>query len=188
MPDTARPGARADRLTAPLADGVAHLEPLGESHREPLRAACAADPAIWDIYPVSYAGAGFDPAFDALTDTAGRVPFAALAGGVLVGMTGYLNIAGKHRVLEIGGTYLAPAARGSGLNRRFKQLLIDHAFACGFHRIEFRIDARNARSQAAVEKLGARREGVLRDHMITWTGHVRDTVVFAILQREWAAR
>jgi RimJ/RimL family protein N-acetyltransferase len=181
MPDP----ARAERLPQHLRDGVVHLEPLDEQHREPLRAACAADPAIWEIYPVSFAGAAFDPAFDDLIDAAGRVPFAAFAGGVLVGMTGYLHIEPRHRVLEIGGTYLAPDARGTGVNRHFKRLLIDHAFACGFHRIEFRVDARNLRSQAAVEKLGATREGVLRDQMVTWTGFVRDTVVFSILEGEW---
>lgn len=177
--------AWAGRLPARLDDGGAHLEPMDEHHREPLRAACAADPAIWDIYPIGYIGTAFDPAFDSLLAGDRRVPFAAFAGGVLVGMTGYLNIAPGHRVLEIGGTYLAPDARGTGINRRFKRLLIDHAFACGFNRIEFRIDARNTRSQAAVERIGARREGVLREQMTTWNGFVRDTVVFAILAREW---
>ena len=62
------------------------------------------------------------------------------------------------------------------------------AFACGFRRVEFRVDARNARSQAAMAKLGAVREGVLRADRITWTGHVRDTVLFSLLAAEWRAR
>jgi RimJ/RimL family protein N-acetyltransferase len=169
----------------PLADGVAHLEPLDESHREALRAACAADPAIWDIYFVSYAGPEFDASFDALMTSPDRRVFAAFAGGVLIGMTGYLHIIAAHRTVEIGNTYLAPEARGTGLNRRFKCLLIDHAFACGFHRIEFRADIRNARSQAALAKLGAAREGVLRDHLLTWNDHVRSSAVFSILRDEW---
>ena len=59
------------------------------------------------------------------------------------------------------------------------------AFDCGFRRIEFRVDERNKRSQAAMTKLGAVREGVMRADRITWTGHVRDTVLFAILKNEW---
>ena len=180
--------ARADRLSMPLADGVAHLEPLDESHREALRAACAADPAIWDIYFVSYRGPEFDASFDALMASAERKIFAAFAGGVLMGMTGYLHVAAAHRTLEIGNTYYAPDARGTGLNRRYKGLLLDHAFACGFHRVEFRVDIRNARSQAAMAKLGATREGVLRDHLVTWNGHVRSSAVFSILKGEWHGR
>ncbi len=177
--------ARADRLLVRLADDVVHLEPLDESHREPLRAACAADDAIWDIYFTSYRGADFDPAFDRLIEGDDRLVFGAFAGGVLVGMTGYLHIAAAHRTLEIGNTYLAPQTRGSGINARFKRLLIDHAFACGFTRCEFRVDLRNMRSQAAMGKLGATREGVLRDHLLTWNGHVRSSAVYAILKDEW---
>jgi RimJ/RimL family protein N-acetyltransferase len=177
--------ACAERLSVPLADGVAHLEPLDESHREALRAACAADPAIWNIYFVSYNGPEFDASFDALMAGSDRRVFAAFAGGVLIGMTGYLHVVPAHRTLEIGNTYYAPEARGTGLNRRFKSLLIEHAFACGFHRIEFRVDIRNQRSQAAMAKLGAVREGVLRDHLLTWNGHVRSSAIFSILKGEW---
>ncbi|WP_156679182.1 GNAT family N-acetyltransferase [Sphingomonas profundi] len=177
--------ADAARLLARLADDHVHLEPLDESHRDPLRAACAADPAIWDIYYISYRGDTFDPAFDALLEGTDRKVFAAFAGGVLVGMTGYLHIAPEHRAVEIGNTYLAPDARGSGVNARFKRLLLAHAFACGFHRVEFRVDTRNARSQAALTKLGAVREGVLRDHLVTWNGHVRSSAIFSILASEW---
>ena len=87
--------------------------------------------------------------------------------------------------LEIGGTYYRPRLRGSGFNRRVKAMMLERAFACGIRRVEFRVDARNARSQAAMKKLGAVREGVLRGDRITWTGHVRDTVLFAILKDEW---
>ena len=81
-----------------------------------------------------------------------------------------------------------PAARGTGLNGRIKPLLIGRALDCGFTRIEFCIDQRNVRSQKAVEKLGAVREGVLRKQRITWTGHVRDTVIYSILADEWRGR
>ncbi|HZV19755.1 MAG TPA: GNAT family protein [Sphingobium sp.] len=68
-----------------------------------------------------------------------------------------------------------------------KRLMVAHAFACGLRRIEFRIDTRNARSQAAVRKLGAVYEGTLRAERITWTGHVRDTALFALLREDWEA-
>ena len=83
-------------------------------------------------------------------------------------------------VLEIGSTYYVPAMRGTGFNRIVKDLMLGRAFACGFRRVEFRVDARNGRSQAAIAKIGAVREGVLRADRITWTGHVRDTVLFSI--------
>lgn len=180
--------ADAGALTVTLTDGIARLEPIGEEHREAVRAACAADADIWKIYPTNWRGSGFDAQFDVAATSPDRCIFAAFAGGVLVGFTGYLAIAPTRDALEIGSTYLAPDARGTGLNRRLKALLIDHAIACGFQRIEFRVDARNGRSQAAVLKLGAVREGLLRRERKTWTGHVRDTAIFSILADEWQAR
>ena len=88
-------------------------------------------------------------------------------------------------MLEIGGTYYRPKFRGTGFNRRVKDMMLKRAFDCGIRRVEFRVDRRNGRSQAAMKKLGAVREGVLRADRITWTGHVRDTVLFAILKDEW---
>ncbi|MET0269742.1 MAG: GNAT family protein [Sphingomonas sp.] len=178
---------RMEDLSVRLGDEVVHLEPLDETHREALRAACAQDEAIWEIYPASFAGAHFDASFDAYAGDGGRRLFALFAGGVLIGMSGYLNIDARNGVLEIGGTYLAPPARGTDLNRRFKRLLIDHAIACGFVRIEFRIDTRNARSMRAVAKLGALHEGTLRQQRVTWTGYRRDTAVFGLLAAEWDA-
>lgn len=177
---------KAEALLTTLADGVVHLDPLGEEHREPLRAACAEDQTIWDIYPVCLIGEYFDPAFDAIMANPARLAFAIFAGGVLIGTTAYLSPSPADRTVEIGGTYIAPPARGSGINRHVKRLMIGHAFALGYHRIEFRIDARNRRSMAAVEKLGARLEGVMRRQRTTWTGHVRDTALYSLLPEEWA--
>ncbi len=87
-------------------------------------------------------------------------------------------------MLEIGNTYYRPAFRGTGFNRRIKDMMLTRAFHAGYRRVEFRVDARNQRSQAAMAKLGAVREGVMRADRITWTGHVRDTVLFSILQGE----
>lgn len=172
-------------LTAPIDAGILHLEQLAETHREPLRAICPDDDAVWEIYPTHMAGADFDPAFDAILCNPDRLPFAIFDGSLLTGISGYLNIDATNHVLEIGGTYMTPASRGTGLNGRVKALLIPRAFDAGFTRVEFRIDARNLRSIRAVEKLGAAREGVMRRQRITWTGHVRDTVLFSILKDEW---
>lgn len=172
-------------LHAPLAEGDLALVPLVEAHREPLRAACAADADIWAMLPYSMLGDAFDPAFDTMTDTPSRLPFAVLVGGALGGCTSYLHDAANAAV-EIGGTYITPALRGTGVNRRMKALLVGHAFACGIGRVEFRVDARNRRSCAAVEKLGAHRDGVLRRNRVTWTGYVRDTVIYSLLPGEWS--
>lgn len=176
-------------LETVLVDGDVRLEPLAAQHVEPLRAACARDLDIWDIYPVSMLGEHFDRAMEEFHATANWVRFAVLHRGSLVGMTCFINPDERNHVVEIGGTYIEPAARGSaGVNTRIKRLMINHAFACGFTRIEFRVDARNLRSQAAVLKLGAVHEGTLRRNRITWTGYVRDTCVFGLLKDEWSGR
>lgn len=180
------PPADRDRLHQPLQGEGFALLPLGPAHRDALAAACAADPAIWDIYASNFGPEGFDANFTALLGNAGRLPFAIVADEAVVGMTAYLRVDPGAQTLEIGNSYLAPERRGTGINGRMKRLMIDHAFACGFRRIEFRIDARNQRSQAAVRKLGAVQEGVLRAERVTWTGHVRDTVLFGLLESDWA--
>jgi len=177
-----------DDLLTPIEAPGLYLEQLADHHREALRAICPVDDPVWEIYPVRFAGPDFDAAFDATLTSADRNAFLILADGEPVGMSGYLNVHPADNALEIGLTYMTPATRGTGLNSRIKPLLIGRALACGFHRIELRVDARNIRSQKAVEKLGAVREGVLRKQRITWTGHVRDTVIYSILADEWAAR
>jgi RimJ/RimL family protein N-acetyltransferase len=113
------------------------------------------------------------------------MPYAVFAGGRLVGMTAWLRPDWSAQTVEIGGSYIHPDVRGTGLNGRLKRLMIGHAFAAGIRRIEFRIDERNKRSQAAVAKLGAVREGVLRSERVTWTGFVRDTGLWSLLADEW---
>ena len=101
-------------------------------------------------------------------------------------MSCFINIDDSRQTLEIGSTYYRPAfARHRASTARVKDMMLRHAFDCGYRRIEFRVDRRNARSQAAMKKLGAVREGVMRADRITWTGHVRDTVLFSILKEEW---
>ena len=171
-------------LAAPMIGDGVRAEPIAEAHRAALKAACAEDADIWAIYALDFGPDGFDRNFDRMA-VMGWVGFVLFEGDDLVGMSYYLNIDEGRGVLEIGGTYYRPKFRGTGINRRIKDMMLARAFDCGFRRVEFRVDARNQRSQAAMVKLGAVCEGVMRADRITWTGHVRDTVLFSILRDEW---
>jgi len=173
------------RLAEPMKGDGCRAELFSEQHRDALRAACAEDRDIWEIYSLNFGPEAFDETIDALAARPNTRVFVLFDGDVLAGMSSYLGIEDARQTLEIGGTYYRPHLRGSGLNRRIKDMMIARAFDCGFRRIEFRVDMRNGRSQAAMKKLGAVREGVLRADRITWTGHVRDTALFAILKDEW---
>lgn len=174
-------------LGAPMREGNLALEPMAEGHRAELKAACAQDLDIWSIYATSYDPDHFDSAFDLIRSRPNWRCFSIFVGGELGGMSCYLGIDLDRAVLEIGNTYYVPRLRGTGLNRRVKDLMLERAFGCGFRRVEFRVDARNGRSQAAMAKIGGVREGIIRQDRITWTGHVRDTVLFSILADEWKA-
>lgn len=179
----------ADGLYVPLTDGELRLEILREGHRDELRQACALDDEIWDIYPFSYRGEAFDPQFDSLLNSAPqRRPYAIFDGERLVGMTAWIEHGAAGWSVEIGNSYIVPASRGTGFNGRLKRLMIDHAFACGLERVAFKVDAINLRSQAAVRKIGGVQEGVMRHERRTWTGRVRDTVLFSILRDDWMSR
>lgn len=171
-----------------LAHGDVRLVPLAEADREALRAACAEDVEIWQIYSFSMLGAAFDGWWArSIAPHAEWRMFTIHRNGALVGMTGYAPDARHPGVAEVGSTYLVPGARGGHVNRLAKWLLLSHLFRLGVRRVEFRVDDRNRRSQAAVLKLGALREGVLRRHKVTHTGFVRDTHLFAITGEEWPA-
>ena len=172
-------------LAAPMAgDGVTAL-PFDETHRTSLKAACAEDLDVWQIYSVNCGPEAFDETIDGLLARTDAATLTLWQEGELVGMSSFLRIDPKDRGLEIGFTYYRPKFRGTGINARIKNMMIRRAIDAGFHRVEFRVDQRNKRSQAAMAKLGAHREGVRRADTITWTGHVRDTVLFSILKDEW---
>lgn len=106
----------------------------------------------------------------------------------VVGATRYMEMRPLHRSLEIGGTWIAPEYHRTGVNTECKYLMLKHAFekmTC--IRVQFKVDARNKQSIAAIERLGAIREGVLRNHYILQDGSYRDSVYFSILDREWPA-
>ena len=124
----------------------------------------------------------------ALRDAGTAYPFATIdrASGRVVGSTRYGNIDAANRRLEIGWTWLGREWQRTGINTEAKYLMLRHAFEMmNCVRVELKTDALNARSRAAIERIGARQEGVLRSHMITASGRVRDTVYFSILQEEW---
>jgi RimJ/RimL family protein N-acetyltransferase len=172
-------------LCVPLANARVRLEPIAETHRDGLRAACAADTEVWPVYSINLTGNDFDRHFDGkLTGEAGQYAYAVIEGDEVVGCTSWYGIEPGNKAVAIGYTYIAPRVRGGAFNFAMKGLMIGHAWRTGFHRIHFDVDVRNTRSQAAVLKLGCRQEGVLRHNKITWTGYLRDTAIFSLLPGE----
>jgi RimJ/RimL family protein N-acetyltransferase len=174
-----------NRFAEPMTGDNCTAQLFSEAYREPLKAACAEDGKIWHIYANNFGPDGFDASIDFYTSNPRNRTFVLFDGDELAGMSSFLGIDEGRQTLEIGGTYYRPHLRGTGFNRRVKDMMLGRAFDYGIRRVEFRVDRRNLRSQAAMKKLGAVREGILRADRITWTGHVRDTVLFAILKDEW---
>jgi len=178
-------------LTAQTLDGpFARLEPISEAHRDALRLA-ADDAATWRHFPDRGDGAYFDALFDRrLTQHRDGLwhvySVRDIASGALVGQTCLLNIDTHSARVEIGGTWYRADARGGRINPQCKYLLMQAVFTTGARRVELKTDARNLRSRAAILKLGATEEGILRRHTLMWDGHVRDTVYFSVLDHEWA--
>jgi RimJ/RimL family protein N-acetyltransferase len=172
-------------LDAPMSGDGCRADLYTEAWQDALKAACAEDDEIWQIYANNFGPEGFDDSIALYRSTPRNCTFVLFDGEDMAGMSSFLGIDEDRGVLEIGGTYYRPKFRGSGFNRRVKDMMLRRAFDCGIRRVEFRVDERNKRSQAAMAKLGAVREGVLRADRITWTGHVRDTVLFSILKDEW---
>jgi RimJ/RimL family protein N-acetyltransferase len=181
---------RMNIQSLPLEGRYVRLEPITADLRAELKAAIDCDPESWEIMSTNGCGEGFEDWWGALqgeTERGERLGFAIrrLSDNRVVGTSSFLNIRKLHKGLEIGSTFLHPDARSGPVNAESKRLMLSHAFKAGAIRVEFMIDVRNARSQAAVEKLGADKDGVLRNHKITWTGHVRDTAVFSITDADW---
>ena len=166
------------------------LRPLVHADRDALVAA-AADGGLTELFFTNVSGLNDPGAFMAATfkerDFGRAMPFAVeTPDGKLVGLTRYMRMAEAHKRLEIGGTFYAKSVQRSGVNTEAKLLLLTQAFEmmdCNV--VQIRTDWFNKRSQAAIERLGAKRDGVLRSHQ-TMDGRVRDLVVYSIIASEWA--
>ena len=173
---------------------VVRLEPLSEAHVPDLTMA-GADESIWRY--MVYGGVGGQAQMrEWVREILSRqvrgtdLPFAVihLGSGRAIGSTRYLDIQPQHRGLEIGGTWYGVAYQRSAVNTECKYLLLQHAFeVLGCLRVQLKTDLRNERSQRAIERIGAVREGVLRNHMLLPDGHVRSSVYYSLLNLEWPA-
>jgi len=176
-----------------LEGAVVRLEPIRREHAEFFWE--AAKDALDDIFRwIPYAMKTpedfrrlIDKAF-AEQDRGESVVFATVerASGRVIGSTRFMNIDRVNRRVEIGSTWIAPAWQRTAVNTEAKFVMLRHAFEewkC--IRVELKTDALNQKSRNAILRLGAREEGTLRKHLITWTGRVRDTVYFSILDTEW---
>lgn len=172
-----------------LTGAAVRLEPLRPEHAQGLynRGRVQAD---WAFMP---RGCFVDLAdarqwIEAALAEPSHLPFAIveIASDKVVGSTRYLNIRAEHRSLEIGWTWLGQDWQRTAVNTEAKLLLLTHAFeTLGCVRVEFKTDARNERSQRALERIGATREGVMRNHMIVQNNFVRDSVYYSVIAAEW---
>ena len=176
-----------------LRGGYALLEPLAHEHLDAIRAA-AADGALWRLWYTSVpspetTSAWLDAALD-MRERLSGMPFAVrnAATGDVVGSTRYFNVDATNRRLEIGHTWYAQRAQRTAINTDCKLLLLTHAFeVLGCIAVEFRTHWFNHASRNAIARLGAKQDGVLRNHQLMADGSRRDTVVFSILDSEWPA-
>jgi RimJ/RimL family protein N-acetyltransferase len=176
-----------------LAGILVTLEPLHPDHHDGLVAA-ASDGRLWELWYTSV------PSPESMRADIGRklaeqakgttLPFTVRRTdtGAVVGMTTYLNVDADVPRLEIGSTWTARSAQRTGVNAESKLLLLTHAFeGLGCLAVEFRTHWHNMQSRAAIARLGAKQDGVLRNHRRLPDGSLRDTVVFSILDTEWPA-
>lgn len=174
-----------------LAGNLARLEPLSQSHAADL-AQASAEGGLWQLwYTAVPAPEGVPAEIDrrtGLQDQGKMLPFAILrqSDGVAVGMTTYMNVDAANRRLEIGSTWYAPSVQRTGLNTEVKWLMLRHAFeTLDCIAVEFRTHFMNHQSRRAIERLGAKLDGILRQHMILPNGTIRDTAVYSITAAEW---
>jgi RimJ/RimL family protein N-acetyltransferase len=155
------------------------LEPLQPHHRDELDA-ISDDPRIWALQRV-WGNEHFDEWFASVD-----MGFAHYLDGELVGHTSFLNDRPRDKAVEIGNTWLVPTAWRTGANVEAKLLLLGHAFEVeGYRRVEFKTDANNERSRAALAALPAEFEGVFRKHMLVRGGENRDSAWYAVIDDDW---
>ena len=167
------------------------LEPLTFEHHAAL-CEVGLDPELWQWIPYRATTAEEMLGYiqGALKDQAAGIalPFATVerSTGRVIGSTRYMNIDMANRRVEIGATWIAKPWQRTAINTEAKYLMLRHAFeTLGCVRVELKTDALNEKSRNAILRIGAKEEGTLRRHMLTWTGRLRDTVYFSILDSEW---
>lgn len=173
---------------------VVRLEPMTYQHIRGL-AEIGIDDDIWRNMPYGEMRNEADiarwvGAILSLAERGTDMPFVVihLASGQIAGCTRYMEVRPAHRGLEIGGTWYGADFRRTAVNTESKYLLLRHAFeVMGCIRVQFKTDLRNERSQQAIERIGAVKEGVLRNHMILPDGYRRHSVYYSIVDSEWAA-
>ncbi|MGA3293596.1 MAG: GNAT family protein [Candidatus Acidiferrales bacterium] len=176
----------------PLQGRFVRLEPVTPAIKELLRAAVECDPDTWSTMIINPLTQGFDPYWSSMLEgiaSGHRLAYAVrrLSDDSVIGTSSFMGLSLSQRGIEIGATFLHPGARGGFANPECKLLMLEHAFNAGAVRVEFVIDSENWRSQSAVLKLGAVREGVLRSRKIAWNGDVRDVVFFSVIDQDWPA-
>jgi RimJ/RimL family protein N-acetyltransferase len=171
----------------------ATLEPLAREHAAEI-AAAAADGELWRLWytgvPAPDGTAAWIEAALAMRENLGAMPFVIRdnATGEVVGSTRYFNVEAAHRRLEIGHTWHAKRVQRTAINTECKLLLLAHAFeTLKCIAVEFRTNFFNFQSRQAIARLGAKQDGILRNHQLTPDGTLRDTVVFSIIAGEWPA-
>jgi len=176
-----------------LTGDLVSLEPLGPEHHDPLVAA-ASDGRLWEHWYTAVPtpdGMAADIESRLAMQAAGTMlPFVVrrLSDGVVVGETTYCNVEAEVPRVEVGYTWTARSAQRTGVNAESKLLLLTHAFEeLGCLAVEFRTHWHNLQSRTAIARLGAKQDGVLRNHRRMPDGSLRDTVVFSIIDTEWPA-
>ena len=173
-----------------LSGAHARLEPLSQAHHDGLVEAVK-DGDLWKLWYTSVPKAeNMTKEIDrrlGLQKTGSMLPFTVFdAGGKIAGMTTYMNIDANNRRVEIGSTWYAKRVQRTPLNTQCKLLLLTHAFeAIDCIAVEFRTHFFNHQSRRAIERLGAKQDGILRSHQIAPNGTLRDTVVYSITAAEW---
>jgi len=176
-----------------LAGKLATLEPLSQDHHDGLVEA-AKDGELWNLW---YTSVPRPEAMRAeisrrleLLASGSMLPFTARRNdtGQVIGMTTYMNVDETNRRVEIGSTWMAASAQRSGTNTECKLHLLTHAFdQLQCIAVEFRTHWMNKQSRTAIARLGAKQDGILRNHQRMGDGSMRDTVVFSIIESEWPA-
>jgi N-acetyltransferase len=182
-----------ERWSVPVLQGrIVRLEPLGPEHEDALWEA-SRDPETWRWLNVVQPQtrdewrAFIEQALAAAEDGS-EIPLVTISHKEVVGSTRFLALRPEHRSVEIGWTWLHPAAWGTGANAEAKLLQLTHAFETwGCRRVELKTDARNERSRRALEALGASFEGIHRKHMLVRGGENRDSAWYCVTDDDWPA-